>query len=91
MRHFLTRQIVAVLITLYSGQVVLILRLMWAFGLPSIVLVALAVEKIADFKDRRIVISVLTLMYFLYATYTVGVQNSNSVLPYQTVFSRWLS
>ena len=90
-RIYYNLQIVAVLITLYSGQVVLILRLMWAFGLPSIVLVALAVERIADSKDRRIVISVLTLMYFLYATYTVGVQNSNSVLPYQTVFSRWLS
>lgn len=84
-------QILALWITIYSGQVVLILRMMWAFGLPSIILIPLSVEKLEDKKERYIVIAVLVLLYFLYTLYTVGVQNSNSVLPYQTIFTRWLS
>lgn len=84
-------QILALWITIYSGQVVLILRLMWAFGLPSIILVPLSIEKLAASKERHIVIAALVFLYFLYTLYTVGIQNSNSVLPYQSIFMRWLS
>jgi hypothetical protein len=89
-RAYYNFQVLALWITLYSGQVVLILRLMWAFGLPAIILVPLGVETLKEKKDRRLVMAVLVVMYFLYTMYTVGIQNSNSVLPYQTVFSRWL-
>ncbi len=84
-------QNLALWITIYSGQVVLILRMMWAFGLPSIILIPLSIEKLADKKERSIVMAILVLMYFLYTMYTVGIQNSNNVLPYQTIFTRWLS
>lgn len=84
-------QILALWITIYSGQVVLILRMMWAFGLPSIILLPLSLEKLEDNKERGIVKAILVLMYFLYTTYTVGLQNSNNVLPYQTILTRWLS
>lgn len=83
--------LVALWITLYSGQVVLILRLMWIFGLPSVILIPMSVKTLEEKKDRCIVIALLVLMYFLYTTYTVGIQNSNTVLPYQTIFTRWLS
>lgn len=89
-RLYYNFQILALWITLYSGQVVLILRMMWVFGLPAVILIPLGVEKLADQKDRRLVIGALVLLYFLYTMYTVGVQNSNSVLPYQTIFTRWL-
>lgn len=86
--HF---QILALWITIYSGRVVLILRMMWAFGLPSIILIPLSLEKLDEPKERYTIIAVLVLLFFFYTLYTVGVQNSNSVLPYQTIFTRWLS
>lgn len=84
-------QILALWITIYSGRVVLILRMMWAFGLPSIILVPMSVKKLEEPKDRALVMAVMILLFFLYTLYTVGLQNSNSVLPYQTIFTRWLS
>lgn len=90
-RLFYTFQIIALWITLYSGQIVLILRLLHLFGLPSIILIPMSIKTLSDKKDRRLVIALLMLLYFLYTLYTVGIQNSNSVLPYQTIFSRWLS
>lgn len=89
-RIYYNFQIIALWITIYSGQVVLILRMMWAFGLPAIILVPLSLENVRWKKYRRLVVAAIVLMYFLYTMYTVGVQNSNSVLPYQTIFKRWL-
>ena len=83
-------QILALWITVYTGEIVLILRMMWAFGLPNIILLPLSVEGLEEKKDRGLVGAVLVLLYFVYTMYTVGVQNSNNVLPYQTIFSRWL-
>lgn len=82
-------QIAALWITILSGKIVLILRLLWMFGLPSIILCPKAVLGIPDKRDRRIAEAAIVLAYFLYTMYTVGIQNSNSVLPYQTVLRRW--
>ena len=83
-------QLVAFWITIFSGKVVLILRLLWVFGLPSVISLPLALDSLPQEKDRKISAAVITLLYFIYMLYTVGIQNSNSVLPYQTVFSRWI-
>ena len=83
-------QIAALWVTLFSGKIVLILRLLWMFGLPAIILLPMAVHKLKNKRDQYLVKSIIVLAYFLYTMYTVGVQNSNHVLPYQTVFGRWL-
>ncbi|MBE5800734.1 MAG: EpsG family protein [Clostridiales bacterium] len=83
-------QILALWITIYSGSIVLFLRLLWPFGLPSIIMLPLAAERVPKERDRKLIMAAVVLLYFFYMNYTVGVQNSNSVLPYQTVFSRWL-
>lgn len=90
-RIYYNFQLLSLWLTLYSGQVVLILRILWVFGPPSIILIPMAIKKLEDRNNRRIIMAALVLLYFLYTLYTVGIQNSNSVLPYQTIFARWLS
>lgn len=85
-------QIAAFLVTFFSGKVVLILRCLWMFGLPAIISLPMAAKSFpVEERERKLVLSVMMMLYFAYACYTVGVQNSNSVLPYQTIFSRWMS
>lgn len=84
-------QLAALIITILSGKVVLILRCLWIFGLPSIISLPVAVANVpGDERDRRLLISIIMIFYFAYMLYTVGVQNSNSVLPYNTIFGRWI-
>jgi len=87
-RLYYNMQLFNLWVMILSGRVVLILRLMWIFGLSSIVLVPMALANIKDAKLRRICTIAIMVLYFIYASYTVGVMNSNHVLPYQTVFSR---
>lgn len=85
-------QLAALLITIFSGKVVLILRCLWMFGLPAIISLPIAAKHLpVENRERKLIISIIMILYFIYANYTVGVQNSNNVLPYQTIFSRWIS
>ena len=89
---YFNMQLAALLVTILSGKVVLILRCLWMFGLPAIVALPVAVANLpVEERERKMIVSVIVILYFAYASYTVGVQNSNSVLPYQTIFSRWIS
>ncbi len=83
-------QLAALWITALSGSIALFLRLLWAFGLPSIIMLPLAVCQLPGEKSRKLAIAAVVLLFFAYATYTVGIQNSNSVLPYHTIISRWI-
>lgn len=80
----------ALLVTIFSGRIVLFLRMLWMFGLPSVISLPMAIAKLEKKKTRGMVIAAVVLMYFLYAMYTVGIQNSNHVLPYQTILGRWI-
>ena len=83
-------QLLACVIVMLSGKVVLILRLLWMFGLPAVISLPEAIDHFpANDRNRKLIMAIVLLFYFAYATYTVGVQNSNNVLPYQTIFSRW--
>lgn len=82
-------QIAAVIVTAYSGEIVLFLRMLWLFGLPSVVAVPMALSYIPNKKSQRLIAAAIVLIYFIYISYTVGIQNSNDVLPYQTVLTRW--
>lgn len=84
---YYTLQVVALWASALTGKVVLIDRFRMVFGLASIILVPMTISGIGDRKTRRICAILIEGLYFLYATYTVGLQNSNSVLPYQTVYS----
>lgn len=81
-------QVVALWASALTGKIVLIDRYRMVFGLASIILVPMTLKGIKS-KNTRIICSVsVVTLYFIYAMYTVGMQNSNMVLPYQTIFDR---
>lgn len=79
-------QVVALWASALTGKIVLIDRYRMVFGLASIILVPMTLNGIEN-KNTRVICSITVVMlYFIYATYTVGIQNGNMVLPYLTVF-----
>ena len=81
-------QLIALWLTAFVGKVVLISRIRWMFSMPSIILLPLIVSKVEKKHDRMIIITIMVLLYAVYFYYTIGINNSSNVLPYQTVFSR---
>lgn len=71
----------------FTGKVVLINRIFWFFFLPVIVLIPLALSKIKDRGLRICVTLEIVLLYGAYFFYTIGINNSNTVLPYDTIFN----
>lgn len=82
-------QVLAMWVAVLTGKVVLISRLRWMFGLPSIILLPMIFEKIEDIKVKRLVVWSVVTLYFVYCTYRIAILNSNTVLPYQTIFSQF--
>ena len=87
-RLYYNLQLIALWTTIFSGKIVLMLRLLWVFGLPSVISLPVAMEGIENQKNRKLIASVICVLYVLYFIITVGINNSNTVLPYQTIFSR---
>ena len=81
-------QIGALWVTILTGKVVLISRMRWMLGLPSIILLPLIFTKIKSRKNQQLIEAMIIGLYFVYCTYRVVVFNSNTVLPYQTIFGR---
>ncbi|MCM1508605.1 MAG: EpsG family protein [Ruminococcus flavefaciens] len=86
-RQYYNLQFIAVCIALLNGEVALISRTRWMFGLPVIILIPLTINNIKDAKSRGLAEMAIIGLYFIYASYTIGVKNGNSVIPYQTIFS----
>lgn len=81
-------QVIAMWIACLTGKVVMINRLRWMFGLPSIILVPMALKNIKDKRNRLLLLLGIIVMYSIYFSYTIGVNNSNNVLPYRTIFTK---
>lgn len=81
-------QMIAVCINAFIGEIPLASRLVWIFGTSVIFLIPNVVKNIQNKTMRQFVIIGIYALYFLYFIYTVGVKNSNNVLPYMTIFSR---
>lgn len=86
-RIYYNLQVVALWASALTGKIVLIDRYRMVFGLASIILVPMILNGIENQNTRRICSFGIVALYFAYAMYTVGIQNSNLVLPYQTFFS----
>lgn len=80
-------QVIAFWVTIMTGKVVLIERFRMSFGLSSVIFIPMILNGIKNRKTRRICGGAIGILYFFYVTYTIGVLNGNSVLPYQTIFS----
>jgi hypothetical protein len=87
-RIYFNLQVIAMWVSVLTGKVVLISRLRWMFGLPSIILLPLIFSKIKDMKLKRFISWSALILYFVYCTYKIAVLNANTVLPYQTIFSQ---
>ena len=86
-RIYYNLQVIALWASALTGKIVLIDRYRMVFGLASIILIPMTLAGIENKNTRRICSVGIVVLYFIYAMYTVGVQNSNLVLPYQTIFS----
>lgn len=86
-RIYYNLQVIALWASALTGKIVLIDRYRMVFGLASIILVPITLAGIENKNTRRICSAGVVLLYFIYAMYTIGVQNGNLVLPYETVFS----
>lgn len=85
---YLNLQLIASWIAILTGKIVLIYRIRWMFGLPSIILLPMVIKNMPKKEDRIIAYMVIVILYAIYAQYTIGVMNGNNVLPYHTIFSR---
>lgn len=79
-------QVISLWASALTGTIVLIDRFRMVFGLADIILIPMAMKQIQNRWVRIGSLITIMLLYFIYATYTVVVQNSNMVLPYQTIF-----
>lgn len=86
-RIYYNLQVIALWASALTGKIVLIDRYRMVFGLASIILVPMTLAGIENKNTRRICSAGVVLLYFIYAMYTIGLQNSNLVLPYETIFS----
>lgn len=85
-RIYLNLQLISLILATIGSVIVLLERVRWMFGLPSIVLLPLALENIKYKKHRLIMGFIIVLLFSLYATYTIGIRNGQEVLPYRTIF-----
>lgn len=81
-------QVVSLWIAAFSGNVALIGRLRWMFGLPGIILIPLILKGIKNGKLRFLAISAVVICFALYTAITIGLRNGNNVLPYQMIWGR---
>lgn len=86
-RVLLFCQFTAVILNLFIGKIDLVLRIQWFFGLPVIVLIPLALSYIPNRRMRFLCVVLLGGLYVAYMAVTIGINNSNTVLPYRSVFS----
>ena len=87
-RLYYNLALIALWVTFFSGKIVLSIRLSWMFSLPSIISLPMAVGTMKNRNNRFLFKCGIVLLYTAYTIITVGIQNSNSVLPYQTVLGR---
>lgn len=79
-------QIISTIIAIYDGVIPLIRRLRWATGFSVILLIPFAISMISNSKKRLSIFVIVIFLYCIYFGYTVGINNSNNVLPYKTIF-----
>lgn len=85
-RIYLWLQIISFVLASIGSVVVLVERLRWMFGLPSIILLPLAISNIRNKSERFILGFLVVILFSAYAFYTIGIKNGHETLPYKTIF-----
>ena len=81
-------QLISTIISIYDGSLPLLNRVRWATGITIIILIPLIIKQERNIKTRMLYIGIIVLLYCIYSFYTIGIKNSNNVLPYLTIFQR---
>lgn len=85
---YIKLQFLAVITTAFIGKIPIAHRLLWNFGLPSIILIPNVIACQKSKRTRIISNILLFVVYMIYFFYTIGIKNSNNVLPYKTIMNR---
>ena len=85
-RIYLNLQLISLLLATISSVIVLLERVRWLFGLPSIILLPLAISNIQNKRVRLMTGALIAILFSIYAFYTIGIKNGHEVLPYMTIF-----
>ena len=86
-RIYYNLQVLALWASALTGKIVLVERFRLSFAMASIILLPMTIGGVPGRKTQKIFAFVICVLYFVYATYTLAVQNSNLVMPYQTIFN----
>lgn len=81
-------QTVSTIVAIYDGAVPLLNRIRWATGLSIIIFIPFVIKREKNYKMRVLYSFLIITLYSAYSLYTIGVKNSNNVLPYMTIFER---
>lgn len=81
-------QTISTIVAIYDGAVPLLNRMRWATGLSIIILIPFIIKREKNYKMRILYSFLIITLYSAYSMYTIGVKNSNNVLPYRTIFER---
>ncbi len=76
-------QLVAFVLSLMTGQVVLIQRIQQFFAFPQVILIPRALACIESRQVRWLLRVAIMLTYIVYMYITVGLWNGNNVIPYR--------
>ena len=86
---FINMQMIAACVQALVGLIPQINRIGWYYSFTTIFLIPNVVNGIKSKKMAFFIKMCLYILYLAYFIYTVGVKNSNAVLPYNTIFDRW--
>ena len=85
---YIKLQWLAVLSMSFIGKIPVAHRLLWVFGMPGIILIPNVIACRKNKYERLLMTFIIVVFYIIYFIYTIGVKNSNNVLPYNTIFER---
>ena len=85
---FINLQFLAVLVSAFIGEIPSANRILWNFAIASIILIPNTITKEHNRSARIFIKTAVVILYLVYFYYTVGINNSNNVLPYRTIFDR---
>lgn len=83
---YLVLQLASTWIMGFSGLIVLVRRLIYTFGLPSIILVPMAIRKFKDQKIRILISAMVVVLFSVYAFIVIYINKNHNVIPYNSVF-----
>jgi len=81
-------QLISTIIAWYDNAIPLLNRIRWGTGISIIILIPLIIQQEKNKQQRMLYTFIIVLAYSVYALYTIGINNANSVLPYMTIFQR---